>query len=359
METKYKKWMAIFFLVGTIPLFVIALSTFWFDPSFQYRAPREGIYYVVADTMADYVNPGMIKNLDYDSILMGPSLVHNFNTADFADDLSLNVLKTSRNGAPSVVMKELLTLVFHENPQVKNVFYCLATNYTIFDDPFAIPSSMPLYLYDDNYFNDINYLLNKEIALNQLAPMLVNTLSGKPARPREEYYINRRPYPIIDKPAWIQNYTPPKKSENEIPDYIPWVQGNLAYNIIPFVEAYPDTTFIFYMSPEHILKAYARLQSNTLTAWIDAYELAAKTLLEFENVKIYNFLDVEEFACDLYNYYDGTHYAPVIPHEIVMAFEQDEHQITADNSEQTFQNMRSFFEEYDYAALFERYEISH
>ena len=60
------------------------------DPFFQYHSPLPGFPYVVDNQLSQ--NPGMAKNMEYDSVILGYSMTVNFNTNWFSELMVLNTL---------------------------------------------------------------------------------------------------------------------------------------------------------------------------------------------------------------------------------------------------------------------------
>ena len=73
-----KVWLLTFGMVSVLGLGAVATLVFVVDPFFQYHKPINGFPYIVDHQVN--MNPGLAKNMDYDSILLGSSMTVSFNT---------------------------------------------------------------------------------------------------------------------------------------------------------------------------------------------------------------------------------------------------------------------------------------
>ena len=146
--SKCKKWLFTFGLVILLGLTGTAALTIYVDPFFQYHKPLSWFPYLVDSQMN--MNPGLAKNMDYDSILLGSSMTVRFYTVWFAEEMGLTTQKLSYNGAYPKVQEIIMDIVFDaKGDQVTDVFlgidemnYSADINQTKFE--------APAYLYDNN-----------------------------------------------------------------------------------------------------------------------------------------------------------------------------------------------------------------
>lgn len=289
---------------------LIAALVVYVDPFFHYHAPLKGFPYLVDNQLSQ--NPGMAAHMEYDSVILGSSMTVNFQTTWFQELMGLNTIKLSYSGAYPKDQANIMDIIFKEDGskrdrKIKKVFLGIdVITYTGGVEETKYP--IPEYLYDDNYFNDIKYLLNKDVLLNYILrpvadPEPTDLSNVYASWWTEEYYSEQ----------WVlHNYVAPGQVEEEtLPDaYIPPTEKNLTANICPYIEANPETEFIIFFPPYSILFWNDVRMENHLDATIEEYRYIANRLNAYENVKIYFFPDREEIICDLNNYADYTHYHP-------------------------------------------------
>lgn len=345
-----KTWLITFGLLSVLALAGVAGLTFIVDPFFQYHKPLEGFPYLVDHQVN--MNPGLAKNMDYDSILLGSSMTVNFNTDWFRDKLGLTTQKLSYNGAYPKDQANIMDIVFDaKGGTVKRVFLGIdELNYSadIVQTKFPIPQ----YLYDKNYFNDIEYLLNKDIILDYILRAMVDTK-------------DKSDWNMIYKPWWqdehyqkalVLMYYEPAELAKEAPDtqvFIEGIEQNLETNICPFIEEHPETTFTIFYPPYSILYWNNVVRQKELDTVIEKYRYMTKRLLEYPNVEVFFFQNQENIICNLNNYADYTHYHGRICEYMVECFASGERQVTLDNLEEEIQVLYSLASTYDYEAIFD------
>lgn len=301
----YKKaLMGIVALAAAFCVIVVALIVY-VDPFFHYHKPLEGFPYQVDNQLCQ--NPGMAKNMEYDSAILGSSMTVNFNTNWFEELMGLDTIKLSYSAAFPKDQANIMEILFEHNPDVKKIFLGIdVITYTGAVDQTKYP--IPEYLYDDNVLNDVSYVLNKDVLLNYVLrpiadPEPTDLATVYASWWTEEYYSKE----------WVlHNYTSPEQVEQETAAdaYIPSVEENLAVNICPFIEANPQTEFVIFFPPYSILYWNDVLKENHLDATIEEYRYIASRLNAYDNVEVYFFPDREDIILDLNHYADYSHYHP-------------------------------------------------
>ena len=146
-------------------LFGILGLVVYVDPFFHYHAPLENFPYLVDNQLSQ--NPGMARHMEYDSVILGSSMTVNFNTNWFQEEMGLQTIKLNYSGAYPKDQSNIMEIIFESDNAVKAVFLGIdVMTYTGGVEETKYP--IPEYLYDDNYFNDIYYLLNKDVVLNYI-----------------------------------------------------------------------------------------------------------------------------------------------------------------------------------------------
>ena len=107
---KYKKWLAVFGITVFVGLAAVAGLTIYVDPFFQYHKPLPSFPYLVDNQVS--MNPGLAKNMDYDSVLLGSSMTVNFNTDWFMEEMGLTTQKLSYNGAFPKDQANIMDIIF-------------------------------------------------------------------------------------------------------------------------------------------------------------------------------------------------------------------------------------------------------
>lgn len=351
-KNPFKRAITGFAIVVSTAFLLITVLVVYVDPFFHYHSPLKGFPYQVDNQLSQ--NPGMAAHMEYDSVILGSSMTVNFQTTWFRELMDLNTVKLSYSGAFPKDQSNIMEIIFeHKKDNVKTVFLGIdVITYTGGVEETKYP--IPEYLYDDNYFNDIRYVLNKDVILNYiLRPMAdpePTDLSNVYASWWTEEYYSR---------DWVLlNYTSPEKVEEETPKdaYIPSAAENLEANICPYIEAHPETKFVIFFPPYSILFWNDVLMENHLDATMEEYRYIAQRLNAYGNVEMYFFPAMEEVICDLDNYADYSHYHPRFNRYMTECFVSGEHRVAKENEEgktidEYLEEMYQIVEEFDFEKL--------
>ncbi len=160
--------MLLFGVFTAFGFLLAALLVIYVDPFFHYHKPLKGFPYLVDNQLSQ--NPGMARNMDYDSVILGSSMTVNFQTTWFGELMGLQTIKLSYSSAYPKDQANIMEIIFDSakdkrKSPVKTVFLGVdVITYTGGVEETKYP--IPEYLYDDNLFNDIHYVLNKDVLLN-------------------------------------------------------------------------------------------------------------------------------------------------------------------------------------------------
>ena len=356
-EKKQKKMQPKRWFAGFLGIFLAGLAgcmalVIWVDPFFQYHKPLAWFPYLVDNQVNQ--NPGLAKHMDYDGILIGSSMTASFNTDWFEELMGMKTQKLSYNGSYPKDLSNIMQLVFDaKGDQVKAVYMAVDQS-TFSADPEETKFPVTDYLYDDNVFNDVPYLLNKDVLLDYILRPLADR---KDASDWAELY----------KPWWTDEYynkanvlmyyeAAEEKQEEEAlaADYFKdAVEENLQKNILPYIEAHPETEFYIFYPPYSILFWNDVTREKELEAVIGRLEYMTERLLNYENVHVFNFLGKEDIICNLNNYADYMHYHKNVCRYITECFATGENELHPENYGQAFDEIRTLAMSYDYPAIWD------
>lgn len=164
-----KKWMII--TLGSIIVILLAVcgTTIYIDPFFHYHKPLEHFSYAMNN--GRYINDGITRNFEYDAIITGSSLIENSKTTEIDALFEVNSIKIPYPGATYKEIGEAVARSCKYNPNIKYVIRGLDYMKLTGDKDSMRYDSYPDYLYDSNLFNDVSYLLNKEILFDYTLEM--------------------------------------------------------------------------------------------------------------------------------------------------------------------------------------------
>ncbi len=338
---KYLIWLGTLFFV---PLCLIMLLVIVIDPFFQYHKPLKGVNYLIDNQINQ--NPGIAKNFDYDSVIVGSSMTDNFDTNLFSEILGLNTVKLSCNGAFPKDVAAMLSLAKNSSNEIKEVFIGIDVhNYKA--EPGTIAYEIPEYLFDNNLFNDVYYLLNKDVILDYIIKPHENT-------PINEIYWF---WPDVYYGAeWVAKfYEQPTEFLPPLPEdyYADNIKTNLEEYIIPYIESMPDTTFTLFLPPYSVLYWYSRSADGSLKAELECQKQIAETLFAYPNVRIFCFQNDYDYITNYDNYSDYTHFSHEMNDYMTACFASGECELTPTNYNAVLEEMYQWLVSQDLASYAE------
>lgn len=343
-----KTWVISFLALVLIPLILFAACTYILDPLLHYRAESPPLtYYTYQDT---YSNPGIAKHYQYDTVLVGTSMIENTLVDECEEAFDCSMVRLSYAGGSAYDIRSVLDLCFASDNEIKTVYWNL-DEHQLRANPAETRYPQPSYLYRNDHREDLSYLLNLDIFYNYTLPNIQQTLAGnvQPAARRGETFTAN-----YAAATALKYYTRPDPAQVPFPDtyYMDNTLQNLSDNILPFVENNPDTEFVFFFVPYSMLYWDNEVRGGTFDASMRSLETAIESLIFYPNVRIYFFHDQWDIVTDLNNYKDYSHYATWVNSYMTQAIAKDEERITAENYAAVLEDMRSFVTGYDFESLF-------
>ena len=163
---KYARLLGLLIVLVLAGLGAMAALVVYVDPFFHYHAPLQGFHYVVDNQLSQ--NPGMARNMTYNSCIIGSSMTVNFDTDDFKEIMGLDTVKLSYSGAYPKDDSNILEIIYDESSLARRtngvdaVFFAMDIPVMAADTE-TVKYPRPEYLYDNNLINDVKYVLNKDV----------------------------------------------------------------------------------------------------------------------------------------------------------------------------------------------------
>lgn len=348
-HTSWIIYTCIGFLVGCV---MFAAITIYIDPFFHYHKPLDNYAYPL--TNERYQNDGITRHFEYDSIITGTSLTENFMTTQADALFDANFIKVPFYGASYKEINDNLKRAFDTGKKIKYVIRCLDNSRLVMDkDAMKEDYDIPVYLYNSNPFDDVNYVLNKTIFAEYTLNVIAYTKAGNETTPFD-VYANWNANCSYGPQAVFSNYELGDRVDviQELTDAeVQTIQENIKYNVTDLVSEHPETQFYIFFSPYSICY-WDQLDNNGQINWrIEAEKIAIEALLEYPNIKLYSFSNNFELTCNLDNYRDANHYGEWINSYILQCMKEDQYLLTKDNYNEYIEMIRDFYGTYDYTSL--------
>ncbi len=299
-----------------------------------------------------YSNPGIAKNYDYNSVLVGSSMVENTDVSEIDKLLNCKTIKVPYSGGSSYNHKTILDVCFKHNNKIDKVFWSL-DEYALTTDKDTPRYPLPDYLYDDDKINDLSYLLNLDIFYFYTSKDILGTIK------RENKQMMRDGSWIEDESIYckenaLASFTYPMKQQKSKGDkfFQQNLSDNIKYNILPLIDEHPKTEFIFYMVPYSISYWYMEKQNGTLDAQIYDVKCALKEILKRKNARVFFFQNEENIITNLDNYKDYTHFKPEINSYMTKEIYKGNKELTSKNYMKVINKFSRFIRSFDYDSFY-------
>lgn len=342
---------------GLLLLLVLIVAVVVFvDPYFHYHKPFDFMSYRLYEER--YINDGIGRHFDYDAIITGTSMAQNFKPSEMDALFGTRAVKMPFSGAGYAELSENLDRALARNGNVKMVLWAVDYNGLLRSYDWQQYENYPTYLYDDNPFNDVSYVLNKSILYHGVMPNALMSLTGQPRTTMDEYssWVNETGLEHILLSYDRNNVNIPATvdfGDSEKQTVIQTIENNF----VDLIEKYPDTEFYLFYTPYSICYWDALNIKGTIQRQTEAEKLATEMLLQYPNVKLYNFFDQYEVICNPDYYNDDGHYSAEINSRILGWMAEGTGLLTQDNYEERLKEEQNFYLSYDYDSIYRELEV--
>lgn len=341
MKQAYKRWVCGLLAACAVLLAACAAVVYFVDPCLYYRIPEDWDPVLFSER---YQAAGLAKNVPADTVLMGTSLAANYRRSEIAGTFGTTAVRiTIPDGYLSEFDKTMDVLFRSQDPQ--RVIFGLDANILVRDES-GLTSAMPDYLYNGNPFDDVKYLINKDTLYYSAYVLMANRWDE--ADTLDEGFT-------WDGDVWwnhataLANYTRPEIVQETVPadTYLRHASDNLDV-VEGWITAHPETEFDIFFPPYSILFWDKTARLGETEAVFAALDLACERLLQYDNVRLYNFLMDPDIVLDLDNYCDYVHHSGAVCTQVLAKMAAGECRMTEENYRDTLAQWRDFVVDYDY-----------
>lgn len=341
MKQAYKRWVCGLLAACAVLLAACAAVVYFVDPCLYYRIPENWDPVLFSER---YQAAGLAKNVPADTVLMGTSLAANYRRSEIAETFGTTAVRiTIPDGYLSEFDKTMDVLFRSQDHQ--RVIFGLDANILVRDES-GLTSAMPDYLYNGNPFDDVKYLINKDTLYYSAYVLMANRWDE--ADTLDEGFT-------WDGDVWwnhataLANYTRPEITGETLPAdaYLRHASDNLDV-VEGWITAHPETEFDIFFPPYSILFWDKTARLGETEAVFAALDLACERLLQYDNVRLYNFLMDPDIVLDLDNYCDYVHHSGAVCTQVLAKMAAGECRMTEENYRDTLAQWRDFVVDYDY-----------
>ena len=332
---KSEKLILVWFSVACFFLLFAGLFNYAVDPYQQYR--RATFYPVLFEKNHRYINPGLAKTYDYQSIIIGSSMTQNFIIGEVEKKLHFSkAIKLCMSSATGYEMKQILKTAF-KHKKVEAVLYGIDLA-SFFGKPDKVESDVdfPFYLYDDDLINDYKYLFNFDVVLKGISA-LIGPYFDKNNLLYQYNYMWQWQHSFdnaFGKEKALNRYLArhrPNKKFRKTSQYVADFKNSINQNLLSLITAHPETTFILFYPPYSILAFYDWNRNGTMEVSIEFKHYIYEKIKKYDNVKLYDFQSAKEIVLNLDNYRDFSHYHQKINTWMLEEIAQNNYRVTEEN----------------------------
>lgn len=349
-KEKNRKWFQRLLVAIAVCLVLAAGTVVAIDPFFHYHEPLSFLEYPLMRENERYQTDGILRNFDYDAIIIGTSMTECFKTSDMEWLFDVNAVKTPLAGCNFKEANDNLIRAFEANPDIKMVLRSFEYQAIALDkDERSDLYDYADYLTNDNPFDDAPYVLNKEV-MGRAGQVLLHTLRGQETTNFDEYanWMNQNCFGA----EYV--YTSYNHRISEEPERVmtdeerETIHYNLQQNIVAIANEHPETTFYLFFPPYSIAYWDKVCNDNELEWHLEMEKIAMEEVLQCPNIRLYSFSMDENWILNFDNYCDLEHYAEWINYGILKKMAADESRITKENYLDHIAAEREFFSDFDY-----------
>lgn len=350
----YKRWTIGVLTLTLCGLIILGGLTVYVDPCFHYHKPIENMAYQLKLKEERYINDGIARNFEYTGIISGTSMVENFRTSEFNELFSCKSIKVPFSGGKYKLVSDTIKRGLENNPDVRIVLRSLDYS-TMLETDKGVSANDPGYLMNNNPFDDVNYVFNKDILFDMTLETIRYTREGMQTTSFDAY-ANWDAMYAFGKDAVLSTYVRGNKAEQErmlTAEERDAVIQNVRENVVQLAEEYPNTFFYVFFTPYSICYWDTLNQAGEVNWHIELERCAIEEMLSVPNIKIFSFSNNFDLTCNLDNYKDQAHYSEEINSAMLNWMLKDEYLLTTENYEAYLSEIREFYTSYDYDTIYQ------
>lgn len=339
-----KKWTIILLVSVIMTLISVAGLMIWLDPLIQYGTESGPLTSYEYSEM--YTNPGIAKNYEYDSVLVGTSMIQNTDINLFEELFGCKMVRLSYSGGTTYNMKKILELCL-SSPNIVDTVYWELDEYQLLSSADEPRYPLPEYLYRTDHKEDIKYLLNLDIIYHYALKDIINTGKGITQKAERRGITFTGEY---GRKVVLSDFHLPVSEEvtrETLEARKRKAEKNLQ-NIEGLVKAYPQTKFVFFLPPFSILYWERDIKLGLFNNTMELLEYVLGQLMKNDNVYIFFYQGKEDIITDLNNYKDYSHYGSWINDKITEWIAEGEGLLTMENYQAEIRGFKKFITDFDF-----------
>jgi hypothetical protein len=359
------KYLPRFLCASALIIALAVMVNFVVDPLQLFRPAR--LFAAMYSQDSRMQDAGLIRSQQFDTVFMGTSLAIHYRQSDIDRHLGVRSLKLALSGSNSHEQSFVLAAALERHP--RRVLWQMDD--WIFRDAPEIDADvyLPADLYRRNARGVAGYLFSGGMtreslwivlrSIPVLEPVVARLTTGvifKFPIARVDDINTLRPdfdvagsYNAKQAIAAFRHITDPVRSRylTEGYDYDAMIR-HFEHDAVGLIEKNPDVRFDIYFPPYSILQFVAMRDASppTLKVAYDFFAYAAPRLLQFPNVRLYDFREAKEITHDLGNYADVIHHSPAVDLKVLAMLAEGKYRLDRSAPTASFDRLKAQVEAY-------------
>ena len=353
---KVKVWLISWLIIVVSVLSIFGYWVYKIDPFFHYHKPDMDSYFYPLNNQRSQ-NDGISKHFDYDALITGSSMTENFKSTEMDRIFGCNSIKVSYSGGSYKEINDNIEIALEHNENLKTVVRCLDMSHFLdtYDLMRTELGQYPMYLYDDNPFNDLEYLLNRDVIFGRVYQMtLENDAEGfKPGITSFDDYARwQSKYKFGINTVIPEGITVIETEQSHLSDAEKeMIKKNIEFNVTRIADDYPDVDFYYFYSPYSVVNWNRWKTQGVLHKQLEAEAFITELIVQHNNIHLFSFNNRTDITTDLNNYKDDVHYATWINSLILKWMYEGKYQLTEKNYKEYLSQEYEFYTTYDYESI--------
>lgn len=324
------KWIRNFLCFLLAIVLLLMSVAYLVDPFMQFRV-RDNAYFL----QEWYVSGGLIKNYDYDTLILGSSVTQNFDMDVFRRELGVKPLHIGLGAMTPEEMAELLHLAYQTD---RAETYYIGVDLPVLNGDNG-ESRMPEHLLKNDFLSRLRYLLSYEIWFRyipvDLGFMVLDKLGVElPIKFAYQKSIDRLGDWRLDFPYFGEEIVLAHHREGIFSVSLQETEG-LYEGAVACIDTFFDQLdlekgeHVFFFPPYSSVCWVEYQLREQFDIYMQIKQYFIEKALE-RGIRVYDF-QAADFTMDLDNYRDTIHYMPHINDWMVEQFAGEDYIVTAEN----------------------------
>lgn len=357
MHRTTKRWICLFLSMLCILILGIGGLVVYVDPYFHYHKPITNRFYYFLNNERSQ-NDGILRNYEYDAIITGTSMTENFKSSEVDSLWGVKSVKVPYSGATYKEIDEAIKKAYQSGNEIKLVIRGIDTAMFLWPSDCMRDElgEYPIYLYDNNVFNDVKYVLNMEIMVDAIFPMLRDRKKDDftPGVTSFDDYANWQKHAEFGFDEVFPDGVDHEKHQDETPltdEDIAIIEETVEKNIVSTIRQHPETTYYLFFPPYSISWWNSQVNYGVLNRYFDSEKIVIERLLECDNVRLFSFSECHDIITNLDNYRDELHYGEDINSKMLNWMKEGKYLITKSNYDAYLNAEIRYYSSFDYMKI--------